>query len=79
MELAIPVAKMSHLTKFNEYELPNIELSSSIFTCLEIIGQLDNKFIIGFSNTLSLIVLFDQHAVHERIRLEKLLKGKCLP
>lgn len=42
---------------------------------VEIIGQLDNKFIVANVITKNLLVIFDQHAVHERIRLEKLLKG----
>ncbi|KAJ9592069.1 hypothetical protein L9F63_001378 [Diploptera punctata] len=50
-----------------------------IFSNLKILGQLDKKFIVtivGVSSGLKqdLIVLFDQHAVHERIRLENLVK-----
>ncbi|CAG5046480.1 unnamed protein product [Parnassius apollo] len=42
----------------------------------KVFGQVDNKFIAAeiqsdTSNTLKYLVLFDQHAVHERIRLEK--------
>ncbi|KAJ9578123.1 hypothetical protein L9F63_025014, partial [Diploptera punctata] len=54
-----------------------------IFSNLKILGQLDNKFIVtivGVSSGLKqdLIVLFDQHAVHERIRLENLVKEYCV-
>lgn len=40
-----------------------------------VIGQVDKKFIAVIKETDNLLLLFDQHAVHERIRLEKLLKG----
>jgi DNA mismatch repair ATPase MutL len=47
---------------------------------LQVLGQLDNKFIVTVVDLRSpknqnVIVLFDQHAVHERIRLESLTKG----
>lgn len=40
------------------------------------IGQVDKKFIAAMTKGDKLLLLFDQHAVHERIRLEKLLKSK---
>lgn len=47
---------------------------------LQVLGQLDNKFIVTVVGprcvkNQNVIVLFDQHAVHERIRLESLMKG----
>jgi DNA mismatch repair ATPase MutL len=47
---------------------------------LQVLGQMDNKFIVTVVGLRSgknqnVIVLFDQHAVHERIRLESLMKG----
>ncbi|XP_067003449.2 DNA mismatch repair protein Mlh3 [Anabrus simplex] len=49
-----------------------------IFSKLQIIGQWDNKFImtivsLASTNAPHVIGVFDQHAVHERIRLEKLM------
>lgn len=45
---------------------------------MRVIGQVDNKFIVAKSlvNGKESLVLFDQHAVHERIRLERLLQGE---
>lgn len=53
---------------------------------LQVLTQLDNKFIVcllyhkdkgdSFNEPNSkVLVLFDQHAVHERIRLERLVNG----
>jgi DNA mismatch repair ATPase MutL len=43
---------------------------------IKIIGQVNQKFIIGIINTnqLDILTAFDQHASHERIRLESLEK-----
>ncbi|XP_005101880.1 uncharacterized protein LOC101854340 [Aplysia californica] len=61
-----------------------VEFSKAMLNKVTVIGQLDNKFIAclvekplaitGTASTLksSLLVLFDQHAVHERVRLEYL-------
>lgn len=50
-----------------------------MFNKLKILSQIDKKFIATFLeptfNENGILILFDQHAVHERIRLEKLLKG----
>ena len=54
-----------------------------MFRGLSVIGQVDKKFIAatmvydgdGERRSSRLLVLFDQHAVHERIRLETLIKG----
>ena len=46
---------------------------------LKVLGQLDKKFIVTATtveNNKEVIVLFDQHAVHERIRVENLTGGK---
>ncbi|XP_039249039.2 uncharacterized protein LOC120326763 [Styela clava] len=92
---AIPIkAKISdHLDKrtfsslFSSSDI-SMKFDKDIFQRLQIIGQLDNKFIVTLlspaktgtddetitDNEKSTIVLFDQHAVHERIRLERLEK-----
>lgn len=48
----------------------------------QVLGQIDNKFIAtiikGKSDQSEFLVLFDQHAVHERIRLEDNLAGMNL-
>ncbi|XP_076360566.1 uncharacterized protein LOC143252400 isoform X2 [Tachypleus tridentatus] len=50
-----------------------------VFQNFEVVGQVDNKFIACLvpsseqSLVKDLLVLFDQHAVHERIRLEQLM------
>ncbi|KAK5648901.1 hypothetical protein RI129_003793 [Pyrocoelia pectoralis] len=48
--------------------------TKDIFMDITIIGQLDRKFIVTFCKSKELIILFDQHAVSERVRLENLLK-----
>ena len=47
-----------------------------IFDDLEVIGQVDKKFIAAISK--GIFLLFDQHAVHERIRLETLIDENYL-
>lgn len=49
--------------------------SKDIFHNLKVLGQLDNKFIVTsgeVEKNREVIMLFDQHAVHERIRVESL-------
>lgn len=53
-----------------------ISLDKECLKNISIIGQVDNKFIAAIKEDDKLLLLFDQHAVHERIRLEKLSKGK---
>ncbi|CAH0550030.1 unnamed protein product [Brassicogethes aeneus] len=45
-----------------------------VFKNLTVIGQIDKKFIATLDNKDKLLIIFDQHAVHERIRLENLQK-----
>ena len=60
----------------------HVRFSHDIFDKLNFIGQVDRKFIaVSVEEDLrtggrQLFLLFDQHAVHERIRLEDLIKGK---
>lgn len=62
-----------------------VRFKRSMFRGLSVIGQVDKKFIAATMphdgdgsgrNSSRLFVLFDQHAVHERIRLETLIKGQ---
>ena len=61
-----------------------VQFKRSMFRGLSVIGQVDKKFIAatmpndddGRNGSSRLLVLFDQHAVHERIRLEALIKGQ---
>lgn len=46
-----------------------------MFESIQIIGQIDKKFIAILEQTKNLLILLDQHAVHERIRVERFLKG----
>ncbi|BFZ12012.1 hypothetical protein BsWGS_15051 [Bradybaena similaris] len=66
--------------------LSSVEFTKNILDKVTVIGQLDNKFIVSLIDCTesvskatkpkcsSLLVLFDQHAVHERIRLEHFTK-----
>nr|XP_018912481.1 PREDICTED: mismatch repair endonuclease pms1 isoform X2 [Bemisia tabaci] len=51
-----------------------------LFNALEVVGQLDSKFILTILEVSKsrLIVAFDQHAVDERIRVEKLMNDYCV-
>lgn len=49
-----------------------MSFTKNLFMNLEVIGQVDKKFIATLDKTKNLILLFDQHAVHERVRLEEL-------
>ncbi|GFT15613.1 DNA mismatch repair protein Mlh3 [Nephila pilipes] len=67
---------LSHILILNSYRFTQSSLNS-----LKVIGQVDCKFIAciiqDFNNNFqnkNLLVLFDQHAVHERVRLEELIE-----
>ncbi|XP_044263652.1 DNA mismatch repair protein MLH3-like isoform X2 [Tribolium madens] len=70
IEGEIPNAFSKHVKDFE-----NISFTKDLFKNIEIIGQVDCKFIAVWEKTRNLIVLFDQHAVHERVRLEELSEG----
>lgn len=53
-----------------------MSFSKNLFKYLETIGQVDKKFIVAYDTSKDLVLLFDQHAVHERVRLEELMNGK---
>lgn len=53
-------------------EKVELDLNQINLSFVKIINQIDKKFLVGtFSDFL---ILFDQHAVHERIRLENMVK-----
>ena len=63
----------------------SVRFSHNLFKNLNFIGQVDKKFIAVSAeqhedavSCRQLFILFDQHAVHERIRLEDLLKGEYI-
>ncbi|CAH1958210.1 unnamed protein product [Acanthoscelides obtectus] len=78
-EESIPNVAILHAR--NKFRKDQIRFDKRLFPNIEIIGQIDKKFICALERDQNLLILFDQHAVHERVRLEKLLtdyKGsKC--
>ena len=67
--------KSGFVTSLNEAPFINfgMRFDKEIFDDLIVIGQVDKKFISGITKN-GIFVLFDQHAVHERIRLETLIR-----
>ena len=53
-----------------------LKLQSFLFS--QIVGQMNNDLIVGLiiHNNVKILLLMDQHAIHERIRYEHLLDGK---
>jgi DNA mismatch repair ATPase MutL len=62
----------------------NIKFSKEMFQNVKVIGHVGNKFIAGIlqwkskGNVNKLLVLFDQHAADERVRLERFINGISL-
>lgn len=78
-ELEIPNVKKKSFVRRTENLLDSYKFSKEMFNKLSFVCQWDNKFLITYGQD-EFLILFDQHAVHERIRLEKILKGmynKC--
>ncbi|KAF5305775.1 hypothetical protein FQR65_LT07671 [Abscondita terminalis] len=76
-ENCIPNISVNTLPKFVVKQFNNNQAQSypkDFLINLDIIGQWDRKFVAAFCKTKQILFLFDQHAVSERIRLEKLLK-----
>ncbi|KAJ9061791.1 hypothetical protein DSO57_1017198 [Entomophthora muscae] len=63
-----------HLQAATQGHTTSLHLEKSQLSCLEVIGQVDKKYILCLiSEPLCCskrIIAFDQHAVHERVRLE---------
>ena len=63
----------------------HVNFKHDLFDKLTLVGQVDKKFIAMSMNKnldssadnpdKELLLLFDQHAVHERVRIEQLLEG----
>lgn len=79
--LIAAIVRFEHV--MNNMPQSKLRYSGDKFVLFQVLGQVDDKFIaakiLGKSNktqnTTEFLVLFDQHAVHERIRLENNLKG----
>ncbi|XP_066255155.1 DNA mismatch repair protein Mlh3-like [Euwallacea similis] len=54
--------------------LEPLNFNNHSFNDFTVIGQLDCKFIVVYDKNRDLLVLFDQHAVHERVLLETYLR-----
>jgi DNA mismatch repair ATPase MutL len=76
IEGSIPNVSKSGYAKHAVQNFENMSFTKSLFKNLEMIGQVDCKFIAVLEKTKKLILLFDQHAVHERVRLEQLCESR---
>ncbi|CAG2057611.1 unnamed protein product [Timema podura] len=81
-EQPVPNAKIIDKCAINIYNVMfPYAFTREMFSSIKVLGQMDRKFIVTLASVAGskkphVIVLFDQHAVHERIRLEKLMKDK---
>ena len=56
----------------------HVSLDKGLLRAFSYVGRFDGKFIVGLlkgSMQTSLLVLLDQHAIHERIRLESMVQS----
>ncbi|XP_050599891.1 uncharacterized protein LOC126927972, partial [Bombus affinis] len=55
-------------------------LNKKVLKLIKVLGQINNELIVGLitKNNMKMLLLMDQHAIHERIRYEHLLYGKAL-
>lgn len=63
------IPKVNHTVKCEK------RFSKNMFSNLQIVGQLDKKFLVVIEQSSNDLILFDQHAVDERIKVEKLFTG----
>ncbi|HEX3030653.1 MAG TPA: DNA mismatch repair endonuclease MutL [Bacillota bacterium] len=70
VELSIPAVSTQEVRE----SAPPLEASVNDFSQLNILGQLDNTYIIATG--AQGLYIFDQHAVHERILYERFLAGQ---
>ncbi|XP_076753368.1 DNA mismatch repair protein MutL [Xylocopa sonorina] len=66
----INVRRCKIIQRYREFKL-NRELLKTI----KVLGQMNNELIVGIAsqNNMKILLLMDQHAIHERIRYEELL------
>lgn len=74
-EAQIPNVNKSGLSKHCAHIFEGMSFTKKLFENIEVIGQIDLKFIASVERSKNLLILFDQHAVHERVRLEMLNEG----
>ncbi|XP_076752613.1 DNA mismatch repair protein MutL-like [Xylocopa sonorina] len=53
----------------------DINLNRELLKTIKVLGQMNNKLIVGITsqNNMKILLLMDQHVIHERIRYEELL------
>ena len=70
--------KLIKVSSHNIITIRKLELQTSLSS--QILGQMNNELIVGIiiQNNVKILLLMDQHAIHERIRYEHLLDGKTL-
>ncbi|KAK9873912.1 hypothetical protein WA026_002264 [Henosepilachna vigintioctopunctata] len=73
-ETEVPDVYSSKISRSMAAITGEYKYSKALFDDLEVIGQLDLKFIATIDRKQNNLIMFDQHAVHERIRLESLVK-----
>lgn len=70
------IPSVENVFKRKAFEINAKSYNKNIFSNMEVVGQVDNKFIAVLFHPQKHLVLFDQHAVDERVRVEDLFKGK---
>ena len=71
----INTASLPNYLKRIQNDMANFSFTKTILADVQLVGQVDSKFIVAVGRD-NLVILFDQHAVDERVRLEKLMTGK---
>lgn len=69
-DIKIPIVSAKHHLKST--------FSKDVLSNVQLLGQVDKKFIAMVDAERGQLFLCDQHAVHERIRVEMLVKGKTI-
>lgn len=79
--------QLFNFRKIDEIRAKPFRFGPNLFDSIRVLGQVDRKFIATIGQDIrigddknescqqNVLVLFDQHAVHERMRLENLIKG----
>ncbi|CAL7943092.1 unnamed protein product [Xylocopa violacea] len=66
----IDVRRCKIIQRYREFKL-----NRKLLKTIKILGQMNNELIVGLAsqNNMKILLLMDQHAIHERIRYEELL------